>query len=370
MASRVNEVSRADCLLPCSSFDTKSNDTSASSANSACVMLRSERSAFRRRPIADGSNIGNALPTPVARWTVLYGAPRASRIVPRALTAVVIQVTPSPATIPTGGMRTGTVLISGDNRPMTTPPFPELLSQIEDRSDALRAAAASAPEDARVPGCPDWVLRDLVAHVGKVQRFWAAVFQAGLASEPPKDESIPDRIPSGDLLSWSAASTDVLLAAQRDATGAERGCWTWWGEPRTVGAVARHQVQEAAVHAWDAQETGQRAQPLPPGIAADGVDEFLSIGVPALPLWGSPRPHEPTTLGLRAHSAGSWLLTLGPGDVAAAATGSGDPARAQLVGSAGDLVLALYHRRPLSALHVAGDRMVAERFLAWLTPAL
>ena len=49
------------------------------------------------------------------------------------------------------------------------------------------------------------------------------------------------------VLAWSAASTQLLLDALREA-GPDRGCWTWWGpseSPQTSGAVTRHQLQEA-----------------------------------------------------------------------------------------------------------------------------
>ena len=64
---------------------------------------------------------------------------------------------------------------------MTTPGFAEHLSFIEERSAALRTAAAAAPAEARVPGCPDWHTADLVGHLGEVQRFWAAIVAAGPA---------------------------------------------------------------------------------------------------------------------------------------------------------------------------------------------
>ncbi|WUW17318.1 maleylpyruvate isomerase N-terminal domain-containing protein [Streptomyces sp. NBC_01465] len=63
---------------------------------------------------------------------------------------------------------------------------------------------------------------------------------------------------------WSAESTAQLLGALREY-GPDRDCWTWWGgsqSPRTSGAVARHQVQEATVHTYDAQTT-VGAPPLP-----------------------------------------------------------------------------------------------------------
>ncbi len=47
-----------------------------------------------------------------------------------------------------------------------------MLTLVQDRSDALRAAAAQAGLATRVPGCPDWTVSDLVAHLGEVQLFW------------------------------------------------------------------------------------------------------------------------------------------------------------------------------------------------------
>jgi uncharacterized protein (TIGR03083 family) len=154
---------------------------------------------------------------------------------------------------------------------MTTPSFGDLLSLIEDRSAALRTAVAGAPVLAPVPGCPDWSVHDLVAHLGEVQRFWAAVVAAGPADGPPGDD-VPGCTPDDDLLAWSAGSTAMLIGALRQA-GPDRGCWTWWtasGAPATSGAVARHQVQEAAVHGRDARRqpvTPSRCRPRSPWTA-------------------------------------------------------------------------------------------------------
>lgn len=58
------------------------------------------------------------------------------------------------------------------NAGMQTLSFPDMLTLVQDRSDALRAAAAQAGLATRVPGCPDWTVSDLVAHLGEVQLFW------------------------------------------------------------------------------------------------------------------------------------------------------------------------------------------------------
>jgi uncharacterized protein (TIGR03083 family) len=243
-----------------------------------------------------------------------------------------------------------------------TAPFPELLDLITERSAVLRAAAQAGDLDARVPGCPDWSLRDLIAHLGWVQRFWAADVAAGPAQGPPSRSSVADSEPTGDLLTWSAESTRLLIESLR-AAGPDLDCWTWWGAseaPMTSGAIARHQVQEAAVHAYDAQESVGKPEPIPAGIAVDTIDEFVVVTLGSLGAW----PHRPARIALSALEGPTWLVDLTPGGAKAEPAASGEPV-ATMRGSAGDLVLALYSRIPLDRVDVDGDRETVERFLAW-----
>jgi uncharacterized protein (TIGR03083 family) len=237
--------------------------------------------------------------------------------------------------------------------------FDRMLELVDGRSAALRSALAGALDE-RVPGCPDWTGRDLLAHLGEVQRFWAQAVVAGKPEGPPGDVDVPERKPAGDLLDWSERSTGALLDAF-GAAGPDRPVWSWWGAT-TSGRVARHQVQEAGMHAWDGEDAVGRAGPLRPAdLAADGVDEFLTVEVPTNGGW----PHDPATVGLIADDApgGGWRVVLGPGGgrlEAGPAAGN-----AVLGGSASDLVLALYGRRPVESLAVTGDVEVARRFLGW-----
>lgn len=272
---------------------------------------------------------------------------------------------------------------------MTTPSFTDMLTWIDDRSAALRTAfAAAADPGVPVPGCPDWSLRDLVAHLGEVQRFWAAAVAAGPSDKPVEDEAVEGATPSGDLSAWSRESTATLLAAL-EAAGPDAGCWAWWGAsgmPLTAGAVARHQVQEAAVHAWDAQQAAGAAQPLPTAMAVDAVDEFLRVSPGAMGPW----PNSPARLAVHIDEGSSWLLDLSadgtrvtsatpPSGSAEAPDTSQDSASAagiaeaaepeagtRISGPAGDVLLALYGRLPLGALRIDGDRTPVERLLAWL----
>lgn len=245
--------------------------------------------------------------------------------------------------------------------------FDEMLALIEDRSAALRAAAGSADLGARVPGCPDWSVSDLVAHLGEVHLFWAATVAAGPADGPPATSKVGDTQPHGDLLDWSAAATSRLAGALRSA-GPDRGCWTWWassGAPMTAGAVARHQVQEAAVHAFDAQQAAGQGEPLPPRAAADGIGEHLTVELATNGPW----PHEPATVVLRAGDGGTWLVRLGPEGARSSLVEAGESAAAgatvTVTADPADLVLAFYRRQPHATPAVAGDRTVYERLLTW-----
>ncbi|MFI6899546.1 maleylpyruvate isomerase family mycothiol-dependent enzyme [Streptomyces sp. NPDC050256] len=248
-----------------------------------------------------------------------------------------------------------------------TPAFEDLLALVEDRSTALRdGVASSADLDVRVPSCPDWSLRDLVEHLTEVQRFWAAAVAAGPSEKPPAPAPAPAPASVDDtsptvLLERSAAATRELVATLR-AAGPGTGCWAWWGGsdvPMTSGAVARHQVQEAAVHAFDAQLATGTPQSVPTVVAIDGIAEFIGISHGTAGPW----PHEPARIGLHAAEGEAWVLDL-------TAYGShvldGRPATATgLHGSASDLLLTLHGRLSPDSLRIQGDRAVVENLLNW-----
>jgi uncharacterized protein (TIGR03083 family) len=258
--------------------------------------------------------------------------------------------------------------------------FPVLLRLIDERSTAFRAAVMSAPGlELQVPTCPEWTLLDLVQHLGGVHRFWAAAVNAGPAAAPPA-ESASEGVKAAPrereaLLAWSAASTRQLLDALREA-GPDRGCWTWWGaseSPQTSGAVARHQLQEVAVHTYDAQITLGAPQPLPDEAALDGVGEFLSTCV----AWTQPWPHEAAAVDFHATEGRSWRLSLSadgarttrlptPGTIPATAAGQDpDAAAASARGTANEMVLVLYDRIPIDSLQLDGDRRLFDLLRAW-----
>jgi uncharacterized protein (TIGR03083 family) len=216
-------------------------------------------------------------------------------------------------------------------------------------ADSSRFAAA-IPDDlsSPVPTCPGWDVQALVEHLGEVQRFWAHVL--GLAGQQPSDVDIPDApADRAGLLAWFGESTSALVGALEQAKPTDPA-WTWWGEPATAGAVARHQVQEAAVHRVDAELVAGTATPLHVDVADDGVAEFLQV------MLDVPKGTVLRPVRLRATDTGNEWQAGGDGS-------DREPA-VTVSGTASDLVLALYGRISLDAVAVDGDREAAEALLA------
>jgi hypothetical protein len=161
-----------------------------------------------------------------------------------------------------------------------------------------------------------------------------------------------------------AGATGELLDALR-AAGPDRGCWTAWGtsqSPPTSGAVARRQLQELAVHTYDAQLTAGVPRPLPDRIALDGVDEFQSTSCATTSAW----PHEPAVVHYHAVEGRSWLLRLSADGARVGPLLRPDArADASARGTASDLVLVFYGRIPVDALKLDGDLRVFDQLIAW-----
>ncbi len=272
-----------------------------------------------------------------------------------------------PVAISAFGCR-GPVIQSGVDKPLD---FADLLRLMDERSAAFQAAVASASSlDVRVPTCPEWTLFDLVQHLVEGRHRWAAIVAAGPA-DAPAAVSAPDAPRErADQLAWFADSVRELLDALREA-GPDRGCWTWWGAsqaPQTSGAVARHQLQQLAVHTYDAQMAVGAPQPLPGDVAVDGVEEFLTACCATTAPW----PHKPAVVDYHATEGHSWRVRLSADGARVArhplgTAGGGGTEAADVAawGTANELVLFLYGRIPAESLRVEGDRGIFDQLFAW-----
>jgi uncharacterized protein (TIGR03083 family) len=227
------------------------------------------------------------------------------------------------------------------------------------------AAAVRDHLDARVEHCPDWSVADLVWHLTEVHWFWATIVDE-LLPEPPDEGRRPPRPDDAGLVDLYEAGArrlaEVLRAADQSAH-----CWTWAGWQQDVAFVTRHQVQEQAVHHWDAAHAAGEAVAVEPAVAADSVDEFLHFSVASDDDPDDPvKPPLDGTLGFRATDTGdAWTLTDGrrPGTVAVTrAPGADVPL---LEASASDLLLWLYSRVELDTSAVPDDLLARFRAMCF-----
>ncbi len=229
------------------------------------------------------------------------------------------------------------------------------ISAITEEFEAL-AGAAGRDLAVQVPSCPDWTTADLVYHVGDVYWSWRAVVE-GRRTESSTGEFAP-RPPDAELLAWAGEETR-LLASVLEATDPHTHVWTW-APQKNVAFVQRRMAQETAVHRVDAEIAAGFRRPVPPDLAADGVDEFLDFFLPAEPA-SLAAPGE--SVHLHATDSGDeWLVTVRDGAVTTERQhAKGDVAVRAAVS---DLLLLLWRRVPPGDVEVLGDRNALDRFLA------
>jgi uncharacterized protein (TIGR03083 family) len=209
----------------------------------------------------------------------------------------------------------------------------------------------------QVPSCPDWVVADLVWHLGEVHHFWTTVAERRLADYAEVGEIA--RPADAELIAWYRAGLGHLLAVLE---GVDPGTAVWtWAPQKDVAFIVRRMAHETAVHRWDADAATGGPSPIDAELASDGVDEFLEFfssrrRPDAAPLDGTVHLH-------CTDVAGEWVVREGDGD-ALEVERRHEKGDAALRGPASDLLLALWRRVPLDALDVVGDRDVAERLLA------
>ncbi len=244
--------------------------------------------------------------------------------------------------------------------------------QVDDYIDFVRRegeqfarAAAATPLAADIAACPGWTMRDLVLHLGEIhlwaaanlvapRREWLHVAELGelarywpeLASRTPDDH---------ELVSWYRATNrnliDVLESVPPDV-----GACCFLPAPSPLVMWARRQASEIAVHRFDAEAAGQVSSHFDPEFAGDMLDELLSGFAP---MRRSAEASTERTLLVDAVDVGErWWLTIGPNAIETARTG--DEHDLRVVGTAAQLYLTMWNRRPEVPVQLDGDASVLE----------
>ncbi|MFG2830334.1 maleylpyruvate isomerase family mycothiol-dependent enzyme [Streptomyces sp. NPDC048434] len=230
----------------------------------------------------------------------------------------------------------------------------------------LADAAEEAGPDARIPACPEWRMRDLVTHTGRIHR-WATEFVTQGLQQPNRPPEAPD-LADDELVSWLREGHHHLVLALHSAPQ-DLSAWTFLPAPSPLAFWARRQAHETSVHRVDAQQAlGASLTPLPSAFAADGIDELLT-GFHARDR-SKVRTDVPRTLRLRATNArgADWTVHLSDAPPHTVRTSpeaggegpdTGKPADCTIEGPAEELYLALWNRLPWDAMTITGDETLA-----------
>ena len=258
--------------------------------------------------------------------------------------------------------------------------IPHFRREIAAFVDAVRRADGAPP----VPSCPGWSMSDLLAHLGFVHRYVIHIVGQRLTAPPdPTDRTfltlptdtrgwpVPEQAPNHgrvptSLIDWFAdgAATLESLFSSRDP---DEPVWTWSRE-QTVGFWSRMQSIEAAVHRWDAENAIGAAQPIDDDLAADAIEHNFTVMAP----FRRARTQAPPGLGERLRfrrTDGTDIWTVHFDGDAVRLIDRTEPRHVELVGTASDLLLFLWHRIPADQLlGVVGTRAVLDRYFTLVPP--
>lgn len=224
-----------------------------------------------------------------------------------------------------------------------------------------------------VPTCGDWTLAELISHLAEVQGFWAHIISnrpAGPDTYAAPARPLADQLP--DLLD---ASCHALVSALRDADPADTA-WSW-SDDHTVAFSIRRQTHEAIVHHVDGVlAIGAQLPDLEPSVAADGVDELVTVMLSGVPEWAAFESTGATLRLIAADTTAMW--NLGFGRMTGTSPDSGatydlsafelladlEQPTTTITARALDLELWMWGRRADDAVAVTGDPVGADRLRA------
>jgi len=234
----------------------------------------------------------------------------------------------------------------------------ERLDALDERGRRLSAAAHAAGLDAPVPSCPEWVVRDLVRHVGGVHHWATTIIAERRATEFDGDlEQIVGGWPGdAELLDWYAAGhrrlVEELRAADRDAD-----YWRWRPTGTPFEFWVNRMCHETTVHSIDADLASHGEPQLADELALDGIEDLI-LGVVGARSGPADVDREMTLALTTPSGSASWWVTLAP-----AGYGVGRGARTAdttITAPAPMLYRVLWHRAGAADVQVVGDPSVLD----------
>jgi uncharacterized protein (TIGR03083 family) len=238
----------------------------------------------------------------------------------------------------------------------------QYLDHLTQSSQRLADAAGAAGPEADVPTCPGWTVEDLLVHCAGGDQWARGIVETG--SREGVDRDLSADAPTGAaLVDYFRAGARALHDALA-ATDPTASVWTFAPSDRTARFWYRRRAQETTVHRYDAETAAGSPTPVDPELAADGIDEILTVFVPRL----TANFGEVGDATVHIHCTdvdGEWLVACTGGEITVTREHAKGDVAAR--GTASDLVLYLWGRVPADTLEVFGDADLLDRFRQAIT---
>jgi uncharacterized protein (TIGR03083 family) len=239
------------------------------------------------------------------------------------------------------------------------------------RSDTERMAAAfeAGPVDAPVAACPGWDVRKLIEHMAYIHRWAGFAVRNGRAPEAGEVAVPADSADTAEMAAWLRAG-GTALADDLATADPQADTWHVFPAPKKMWVWGRRQAQETSMHRWDAEMATFGSSSLDATRAAEGVQEYLELGLPRVLSRGEGVNPPGSTLHVGCTDVpGDWTITSSDGQCiviarSVTADGNGDTADAGLVGTAESLILVLMGRADRATIDIVGDARVADEWLS------
>jgi uncharacterized protein (TIGR03083 family) len=216
------------------------------------------------------------------------------------------------------------------------------------------AVSATRNMDAPVQHCPGWTVRDLVVHIGEVQRFWVRIVGERLTARPT---DLVRGVPGdAEPIEWFRSQTTELVSTLTTCAD-DVALWTWWDPEQNAAWVKRRQMNEVVVHAWDAGNAVGMATSIPTDVAVVGLQEFVDVFSRDLRDGAEPPPVAlvATDCDWRAVLFAAELVDPDGPNMAGSSTAGSSPVGSstmaptlELRGSASEILLSLWGRATIS----------------------
>ncbi|MEU3350209.1 maleylpyruvate isomerase family mycothiol-dependent enzyme [Streptomyces sp. NPDC037389] len=151
----------------------------------------------------------------------------------------------------------------------------EILAQTGLVRDTLRGVAL----DTVVPTCPDWTVAQLGRHLGNAHRHATGLVRERIVDYKPDlstdSTAGAETLDAAGLDAWLAEGAEELAATLREA-GPETPVWTF-GVEQKASFWARRMTHETVMHRADAASAAGAPFTVAQDVAADTLDEWLTL---------------------------------------------------------------------------------------------